>query len=102
MVVFYARYLSSTKIISLFLITRLRKKGVLLSILILKAVLLRNLSAPTLWSCDVQLHSVVSDVAFNTAVKKSTESAKEVGVVHAQLAEVAPSLTELRSLLQRD
>lgn len=47
------------------------------------------------------LHSAVSEVAFNKAVKKSTESAKEVGVVHAQLAEIAPSLTELRNLLEK-
>lgn len=72
------------QIVSLFLIMRLRKKGVLLPILILKAVLLRNLSVPTLWSWDMQFHSAVSGVAFITAVEKSTESAKEVGLAHAQ------------------
>lgn len=77
----------------------LRKKGFLLPILILKAVLLRNLSAPILRSWDMQFHSAVSEVAFITAMEKSTESAKEAGLVHAQLAEIAPNLTELRSLL---
>lgn len=50
----------------------------------LKAVLLRNLSVPTLWSWDMQFHSAVSGVAFITAMEKSTESAKEVGLAHAQ------------------
>lgn len=76
--------LNLAQIVSLFLIMRLRKKGVLLPILILKAVLLRNLSVPTLWSWDMQFHSAVSGVAFITAVEKSTESAKEVGLAHAQ------------------
>lgn len=47
----------------------------------------------------MQFHSAVSEVAFITAMEKSTESAKEVGLVHAQLAETASDLTELRSLL---
>lgn len=89
--------LNSAQIASLFLIMRLRKNGVLLLLFILKAVLLRNLSAPILQSWDKQFHSEVSEVAVLTAMEKSTESAKEVGLVHTQLAEAGPNLTKLRS-----
>lgn len=66
--------------------------GVLLPILILKAVLLRNLYALVLWIWDMQFHSVVSGVAFISTMEKSTESAKVADLVHAQLAETAPNL----------
>jgi len=46
----------------------------------------------------MQFHIAISKADFATARGDSTEPAREIGLVHAQLEATVPSLTEPRSL----